>query len=145
MRTKHVVFLSLLVGACTQHPKIDAGNLAPVTFIETSKQQTVIDKVMEVCSSQGFTIEESTNNAVVCSRQSGTGAQFLMGSVGGTSVVSKLRVSAFPSQGKIKVVGSGWFERQNFYGKIDRTPGGNAEVQAILDQTKREIDEGHRK
>ncbi len=144
--TASAVVATIGLAACTQHPKVSASAIPPVTFIEKSTPQAVIDKVMEICSSKGLTIEDSSQNAVVCSADSHAAAQFFLGTVGGTTVISKMRVSAFKSGNQVKAVASGWYETQNIYGQMQRTPTSDSkELQVILDQVKREVDGGIRK
>ena len=147
MRTALLTLL-LITTACTQHPKV-SGALQPATSIDTKNITKVTNKLTELCSRSGLTIDETTSNSVTCSASADAVAQFFMSSTGGTEVRTRMRMNAFIVKDQTKVVANGWYERQNFYGKTDRTPANNsdanAQMQRLLDQAKLELDGKARK
>lgn len=136
--------LGLLVSACTQHPKVSADNITPVTFVNAKATQPVLDTIMELCSNNGLTVEEGSKNAVICSGDSSAFDQFLFGSNGGSTVLLKTRYNAFVVKNQVKVVGSSWFEHENFYGQSKRTPAAaaNQRTQNFLNRVKAEVEAG---
>ncbi len=141
--SKATLILSLLaVCACTQHPKVNRGNMQPVTFINTKNASKVINAVLDECSSKGLMVEQTGNNSVICSGDASMAAKFLYSTRGGTDVETKMRITTIPVDGKTKVIANAWSETQNIYGQTKRHPAtyANEDLQRLLDRLKTKMD-----
>lgn len=138
-----IILLSLSLTACTQFPQVEATR--PVSFIQTSNKQAVLDKITEVCDRNGLQIDESTASSVTCSQLSSLGTQILLGTKYGTDVRTRTQFTLVPmAKGKIKISPRSWAENETAFGQTKKTEMNTSAVwqstQQILNQVRAEIE-----
>lgn len=127
MKTK--IFLTLFSGCaliltngCASTKKI---TLPPAEgYFQDLEIEQVKSRIMEGCTFNGYTIEESSDNQITCSKTTEGGTaimtQLLLGNSYSTTPELKARFTVYKQKDYIKVTTHQWAETQMAYGQVRR-------------------------
>lgn len=144
MKTVHIlssITVLIVLSACSA-PQ-DAGmQMMPQVQIKGASLSSIRAGLSEQCEEKGFFVVDQRDNTVICQKESPMMAQVLF-STPGSDVTSNLRYNIYKTNaGPAKVTAQAWFENQNAYGGIKRTPvtGENQKIQAMLNDLKKRLE-----
>jgi len=128
-----VLMLSGCATASSGTPAVPAGPLQ--AEIRGKSKEDIADKISALCYGYGFSIQESSSNAVICSRRSSTMAQLMFSTKYGSDVESKLKMNIMKiGEDTIMVQPETWLESMNGFGAVNKQPISpyNQDVQLIF-------------
>lgn len=116
--------LLLTFGCATQAPMVKTPSGRPEAIFHNSSPEEVRSKLSSACLDAGLVISDSTNNAVMCTKQmegmQAALAQMAIGNAYSTAPVQSVRFNLVNTDAGVRVQAFQWIETQMPFGQINR-------------------------